>query len=138
MRMGCQYAAMHWSCHAAQAKASNTLRIGLNNILTSQSQHHPNRQPDAIPCTKHTWRPLVSSSYQRARRWRRPRQCRRSSRGRTHPGGEVARWQNLIPSFPWFAPGWRAWGRNPRKGRNQILQLSVAEPWSRIPNTYDL
>ena len=20
---------------------------------------------------------------------------------------EVARWQNLIPSFPWIAPGWR-------------------------------
>ena len=27
----------------------------------------------------------------------------------------VARWQNLIPSLPWIAPGWRAWG-------------SVAEP----------
>ena len=27
----------------------------------------------------------------------------------------VARWQNLIPSFPWIVPGWRAWGRNPRK-----------------------
>ena len=44
------------------------------------------------------------------------------------PGGKVARWQNLIPSFPWIAPGWRAWGRNPRKGRDQILQCSVAEP----------
>ena len=41
---------------------------------------------------------------------------------------KVARWQNLIPSFPWIAPGWRAWGRNPRKGRDQILQHSVAEP----------
>ena len=40
----------------------------------------------------------------------------------------VARWQNLIPSFPWIAPGWRAWGHNPRKGRDQILQRSVAEP----------
>ena len=40
----------------------------------------------------------------------------------------VARWQNLIPSFPWIAPGWRAWGGNPRKGRDQILQRSVAEP----------
>ena len=39
-----------------------------------------------------------------------------------------ARWQNLTPSFPWIAPGWRAWGRNPRKGRDQILQRSVAEP----------
>ena len=29
--------------------------------------------------------------------------------------------QNFIPSFPWIAPGWRAWGRNPRKGRHQIL-----------------
>ena len=26
--------------------------------------------------------------------------------------------QNLIPSFAWIAPGWRAWGRNPRKGSN--------------------
>ena len=34
---------------------------------------------------------------------------------------KVARWQNLIPSFSWIAPGWRAWGRNPRKGRDQIL-----------------
>ena len=31
----------------------------------------------------------------------------------TKKGGErgsVARWQNLIPSFPWIGPGWRAWG----------------------------
>ena len=28
---------------------------------------------------------------------------------------KVSRWQNLIPSFPWIAPGWRAWGRNPSK-----------------------
>ena len=41
---------------------------------------------------------------------------------------KVARWQNLIPSFPWIAPGWRAWGRNPRKGRDQMLQCSIAEP----------
>ena len=41
---------------------------------------------------------------------------------------KVARWLNLTPSFPWIAPGWRAWGRNPRKGRDQILQRSVAEP----------
>ena len=34
----------------------------------------------------------------------------------------VARWQNLIPSFPWIAPGWRMWGRNPKRGRGQILQ----------------
>ena len=26
---------------------------------------------------------------------------------------KVARWQNLIPSFLWIAPGWRAWGCNP-------------------------
>ena len=42
--------------------------------------------------------------------------------------GKVSRWQNLIPSFPWIVPGWRAWGRNPRKGRDQILLRSVAEP----------
>ena len=46
---------------------------------------------------------------------------------------KVARWQNLIPSFPWIAPGWRALGRNPRKGRDQILQCSVTEPYSRSP-----
>ena len=45
-----------------------------------------------------------------------------------HQVHSVARWQNLIPSFPWIAPGWRAWGRNPRKRRDQILQRSVAEP----------
>ena len=27
------------------------------------------------------------------------------------PTCKVARWQNLIPSFPLIAPGWRAWGR---------------------------
>ena len=32
------------------------------------------------------------------------------------------------PFLTWIAPGWRAWGRNPRKGRDQILQRSVAEP----------
>ena len=36
----------------------------------------------------------------------------------------VARWQNLIPSFPWIAPGWRAWGRNPRKGRIQFCSAA--------------
>ena len=52
----------------------------------------------------------------------------------------VARWQNLIPSFPWIAPGWRAWGRNPRKGRkgsNFAAQCSgaiVQKPEG--PNTY--
>ena len=46
---------------------------------------------------------------------------------------KVARWQNWISSFPWIAPGWRAWKRNPRKGRDQILQRSVAEPQSRSP-----
>ena len=41
---------------------------------------------------------------------------------------KVARWQNLIPSCPWIVSGWRVWGRNPRRGRDQILQRSVAEP----------
>ena len=36
--------------------------------------------------------------------------------------------KNLIPSFPWIAPGWRVGERNPREGRDQILQRSVAEP----------
>ena len=36
--------------------------------------------------------------------------------------------QNLIPSFPWIAPPRPPPWRNPRKGRDQILQSSVAEP----------
>ena len=43
------------------------------------------------------------------------------------PSIKVARWQYLIPSFPWIAPGWRVWGRNPSKRRDHILQRSVAE-----------
>ena len=39
-----------------------------------------------------------------------------------------ARWQNMIPSFPWIVSGWRAGGHNPRKGRDHILQCSIAEP----------
>ena len=41
---------------------------------------------------------------------------------------KVARWQTLVPCFPWIAPGWRVWWRNPMKGRVQILQCSEAEP----------
>ena len=43
----------------------------------------------------------------------------------SHP--EVARWQNLIPSFPCIAPGWRAWGAI--QGKEGIKFCSVAE-WS--------
>ena len=32
-----------------------------------------------------------------------------------------AKLQILIPSFPWIVQGGRAWGLNPRKGRDQIL-----------------
>ena len=47
----------------------------------------------------------------------------------------VARWQNLIPTLPRIAPGWRAGVevRKPRKGRDQILQRSIAEPQSFKP-----
>ena len=38
---------------------------------------------------------------------------------------KVARWQNLIPSFPWIAPGWRA-------GVGAIVQKPEG------PNTYNL
>ena len=34
-------------------------------------------------------------------------------------GSATLRCKILIPSFPWIAPGWRAWGRNPSKGRDQ-------------------
>ena len=40
------------------------------------------------------------------------------------PGDGVARWQNLIPSFPWIAPGWRAWGAI--QGKEGIKFCSVA------------
>ena len=36
--------------------------------------------------------------------------------------------QNLIPSFPWIAPPCPPPWHNPRRGRDQILQRSVAEP----------
>ena len=41
---------------------------------------------------------------------------------------KVTRWQNLIPSFPWIAPGWRAWGAQfkERKGSNLAAQRSGA------------
>ena len=44
----------------------------------------------------------------------------------------VARWQNVIPSFPWIAPGWWAGGRNPRKGRDQILPSGNTVPVLRV------
>ena len=50
----------------------------------------------------------------------RPRRVQRRHR-RLQPaaqGRSVSRWQKWIPSFPWIAPGWRAWGRNPRMGSN--------------------
>ena len=37
--------------------------------------------------------------------------------------------QNLIPSFPWIAPGWRAWGRNPRKGSNFAIWQPCLKGW---------
>ena len=36
-------------------------------------------------------------------------------------GDKGARWQNLIPSFPWIVPPRPPPRRNPRKGRDQIL-----------------
>ena len=32
------------------------------------------------------------------------------------PGDKVARWHNLIPSFPWIAPGLRVWGALSKEG----------------------
>ena len=37
---------------------------------------------------------------------------------------KVARWQSLIPSFPWIAPGWRAWGAI--QGKEGIKLCSAA------------
>ena len=51
----------------------------------------------------------------------------------------VARWQNLIPSFPWIAP--RFEGRRHKEERDQILLCSVMEPYSFMPkgpNLYNL
>ena len=59
--------------------------------------------------------------------------CASSSHAVTLFYFRVARCQNLVPSFPWIAPGWRACWRNPRKRRDQILQRSVAEPLSLKP-----
>ena len=38
----------------------------------------------------------------------------------------VARWQNLIPSFPWIAPVWRVWGAQSMQGKEGIKFCSVA------------
>ena len=62
---------------------------------------------------------------------------KKSSQSHSHPIralSKVARWQNWIPSCPWIAPGWRAWGHNPRKGRDQILLRSVAHSQSFKPD----
>ena len=50
--------------------------------------------------------------------------------GRGHPlttcKCRVTRWQNVMPSFPWIAPGWVGGrGRNPRKRKDQILHCNV-------------
>ena len=50
---------------------------------------------------------------------------------------KVARWQNLISSFPWIALGWRAQSKE-RKGSNFAAQHGgaiVQKPEG--PNTYD-
>ena len=41
---------------------------------------------------------------------------RGEARARGPASAKVARWQNLIPSFPWIAPGWRAWGQESVRG----------------------
>ena len=87
--------------------------------------------PPSLPLQENELRSLIGRELRRLRR-----RCRRRAALRrrfVEPPFKVARWQNLIPSFPWIVPGWRAWGRNPRKGRDHILQRSVAEPWSRSP-----
>ena len=40
----------------------------------------------------------------------------------------VARWQNLIPSFPWIAPGWRAGPGSAIQGMERIQFCSVVKP----------
>ena len=43
---------------------------------------------------------------------------------------KVARWQNLISSFPWIAPGWRAWGAilpSGNLGYGRVLRAAAAE-----------
>ena len=75
--------------------------------------------PDLLLDRRLGRRPIPGEEEHRAGRARSPP---------VDPGAKVARWQNLIPSFPLIAPDWRAWGCNPRKGRDQILQRSVAEP----------
>ena len=41
--------------------------------------------------------------------------------------------QNLITSFPWIAPGWRAWGRNPRLRHAALQNLIPSFPWIAPP-----
>ena len=48
------------------------------------------------------------------------------------PGVKVARWQNLIPSFPWIAPGWRAGSAIQGKEGIKFCHLATLIP---IPRT---
>ena len=60
--------------------------------------------------------------------------ARQEEEGRAvEPAPKVARWQNLIPSFPWIAPGWRACG-GAIQGKEGSKFCSVAY-WSHSPSS---
>ena len=51
--------------------------------------------------------------------------CRANQQGRLSSfSNKVARWQNVISSFPWIAPGWRAGGAI--QGKKGFIFCSVA------------
>ena len=100
-------------------------RVGAPLIVVSSVHDRP--PPDARPAD-----PGVRRDRVRRPRCPRPRLC----------CCKVARWQNLIPSFPWIAPGWRGVGAKSkeRKGSNFAAQRTgtgaiVQKPEG--PNTYD-
>ena len=50
---------------------------------------------------------------------------------------KVARWQNLIPSFPWIAPRWRAWGAVQGKEGIEFCSIAIIQKFEG-PNTHNL
>ena len=43
--------------------------------------------------------------------------------------GKVARWQILVPSFPWIAPGWRAWEHLATLPRRDVMSWPSLSLW---------
>ena len=141
----------HGISHSSQESSTNSLPVGMvdpNHAMVAAAMSHA----AAGSSSGASMAAVTAQMDQMALGFHRPHHQQQASAAAAPPlqpksklsQVSVARWQNLIPSFPWIAPGRRAWGRNPMKGRDQILERSVAEPKSfksegpKWPNAYNL